>query len=152
MLDHSSLPYLERIPRQEKPARAKPHCRFNIRHSILDRKEFTMSEIPLKIRQADLFEAMIAANIGGHVLFKNESAQPIYVVMDTDRQHELIAGGGAASFRPNCGDCPTYHVWSVDGAGKPIQQIYADSFCTLEPFPPRCCRDLKWTGSKIERD
>lgn len=90
-----------------------------------------------------------------HIQFRNESPNQILAVMDTWREHHLIAAAGQATFNPNIGDNPTYHVWSVDASGKPVQELYSDSFSTvwIGGFPPtpHIGGDLKWTGAKIDR-
>jgi hypothetical protein len=90
-----------------------------------------------------------------NIQFKNESPHPIHVVMDTWREQHPIPPAGQATFHPNVGDNPTYHVWAVDPTGKPTQELYSDSFSTVwvGGFPPlpHIGGDLKWTGAKIDR-
>lgn len=90
-----------------------------------------------------------------HIQFKNEAPTTIHVVMDHGRQRETIPGAGQKTFLPGVGDNPTYHVFNVDAAGNPTGEVYSDTFSTIRivfPGIPKVGGDLKWTGSRIERD
>src|SRR5262249_8867241 len=86
---------------------------------------------------------------------KNDSPHTMEVVMDTEREVHQIAGGASDTFHPNVGDNPTYHVYEVVD-GKRGRKLWAESFNTIwiGGFPPHphIGGDLKWTGSKLERD
>jgi hypothetical protein len=83
--------------------------------------------------------------------FKNESQQPIIVVMDTRREvHHIVPGGQVIFQEANIGDNPTFHVHTVNADGSEGPEVYADSFSTIRVFHLPGGRDLRWTGSKIE--
>jgi hypothetical protein len=88
-----------------------------------------------------------------HIQFTNASQTPIFVVMDTSRGRALILPNAQATFHPNIGDNPTYHVFNVDAQNNPTGEVFSDTFSTLWMTwtGPQFGGDLKWTGSRIER-
>ncbi len=83
--------------------------------------------------------------------FKNESQQPIIVMMDHEREVKRIDPGATVIFEEaNIGDNPTFHVFTVNTDGSRGREIYADSFHTIRVLHLPGGRDLRWTGSKIE--
>jgi hypothetical protein len=100
-------------------------------------------------------EGDIAAKGNLTIRVANQSAHAILIVMDTERERYKVAAGGAATFHPNLGDNPTYHVYEVID-GRRGRKLWSESFNTVSvggiPPLPRVGGDLKWTGGRLERD
>jgi hypothetical protein len=88
--------------------------------------------------------------------FKNATAYPVIVVMDSHREVHRIEPGGVADFnQANAGDAPTFHVHLVNPDGSEGTEIGVDKFHTIRihgfpPHPDVGGRDLTWDGSKIQ--
>jgi hypothetical protein len=83
--------------------------------------------------------------------FKNESQQPMIVMMDHEREVKRVDTGAAVIFEgANIGDNRTFDVFTVNNDGSRGGEIYADSFNMIRAFHLPGGRDLRWSGSKIE--
>lgn len=83
-----------------------------------------------------------------NIQFRNCSATPIKVVMDTHRQEFEIAPNGQSRFTMGSGDRPTFHVCSLTAAcevttGKGV--LFSDKYTAA------ITSYLKWTGSTIKK-
>jgi hypothetical protein len=90
----------------------------------------------------------------GNVQFtiKNASAQPIIVVMDTERVVRQVAPAETAVFHEACaGDTPTFRVYEQTPDGLRGSLRATERYPTVIGPPPLRIggRDLEWDGRRL---